>query len=186
MEIPDVHSWKIWDKHQETVSAGLSWGGVIFNASNILLSASISLAGMSVAFPLGVGIALVLGVIVNYLGIPTGNPLLLFGGVALIVIAIICNGVASGKMQKGEESRKNNKKGIIIALIAGVLMSLFYRFVVKGMDVENFNFPAIGMMTPYSAIFVFFNRRITKQFCFQHISNEISFCRRKSQLLRIL
>lgn len=42
-------------------------GGVIFNASNILLSASISLAGMSVAFPLGVGIALVLGVIVNYL-----------------------------------------------------------------------------------------------------------------------
>ena len=58
-------------------------------------------------------------------------------------------------MQKGEESRKNNKKGIIIALIAGVLMSLFYRFVVKGMDVENFNFPAIGMMTPYSAIFVF-------------------------------
>ena len=84
-------------------------GGVIFNASNILLSASISLAGMSVAFPLGVGIALVLGVIVNYLGIPTGNPLLLFGGVALIVIAIICNGVASGKMQKGEESRKNNK-----------------------------------------------------------------------------
>lgn len=54
-------------------------GGVIFNASNILLSASISLAGMSVAFPLGVGIALVLGVIVNYLGIPTGNPLLLFG-----------------------------------------------------------------------------------------------------------
>ena len=90
-------------------------GGVIFNASNILLSASISLAGMSVAFPL----------------------------------------VASGKMQKGEESRKNNKKGIIIALIAGVLMSLFYRFVVKGMDVENFNSPAIGMMTPYSAIFVF-------------------------------
>mgnify|MGYP002598062020 FL=1 len=70
-------------------------GGVIFNASNILLSASISLAGMSVAFPLGVGIALVLGVIVNYLGIPTGNPLLLFGGVALIVIAIICNGVSS-------------------------------------------------------------------------------------------
>ena len=130
-------------------------GGVIFNASNILLSASISLAGMSVAFPLGVGIALVLGVIVNYLGIPTGNPLFLFGGVALIVIAIICNGVASGKMQKGEESRKNNKKGIIIALIAGVLMSLFYRFVVKGMDVENFNSPAGGMMTPYSAIFVF-------------------------------
>ncbi len=95
---------------------------------------------MSVAFPLGVGIALVLGVIVNYLGIPTGNPMLLFGGVALIVIAIICNGVASERCKRGEESKKNNKKGIIIALIAGVLMSLFYRFVVKGMDVEKLQF----------------------------------------------
>lgn len=109
---------------------------------------------MSVAFPLGVGIALVLGVIVNYLGIPTGNPLLLFGGVALIVIAIICNGVAS-ENAKGRRKQEKQQKGIIIALIAGVLMSLFYRFVVKGMDVENFNSPAIGMMTPYSAIFVF-------------------------------
>ena len=51
-------------------------GGVIFNASNILLSASVSLAGLSVAFPLGVGIALVLGVIVNYLGAPSGNPVM--------------------------------------------------------------------------------------------------------------
>lgn len=136
----------------------LGWvilGGVIFNASNILLSASVSLAGMSVAFPLGVGIALVLGVIVNYLGLPSGNPFLLFIGVALVVIAIICNGVASGKMQKSGESKKNNQKGIIIAVVAGVLMSLFYRFVVKGMDVENFVTPASGMMTPYTAIFVF-------------------------------
>lgn len=85
-------------------------GGVIFNASNILLSASISLAGMSVAFPLGVGIALVLGVIVNYLGIPTGNPLLLFGGVALIVIAIICNGVASGKCKREKKAGKTTKR----------------------------------------------------------------------------
>lgn len=161
-------------------------GGVIFNASNILLSASISLAGMSVAFPLGVGIALVLGVIVNYLGIPTGNPLLLFGGVALIVIAIICNGVASGKMQKGEESRKNNKKGIIIALIAGVLMSLFYRFVVKGMDVEKLQFTRYRNDDSLFCNLCFLNRRIAKQFCFQHISDEISFCWRKSQLLRIL
>ena len=64
-------------------------GGVIFNASNILLSASVSLAGLAVAFPLGVGLALVLGVIINYLGAPKGDPMLLFAGVALIVIAII-------------------------------------------------------------------------------------------------
>lgn len=130
-------------------------GGVIFNASNILLSASISLAGMSVAFPLGVGIALVLGVIINYIGIPEGNPFLLFGGVALIVIAIICNGIASGKISSDKEQQKSSRKGIVIALVAGILMSLFYRFVVKGMDVENFQSPAPGMLTPYTAIFVF-------------------------------
>ncbi|MCD8031260.1 MAG: GRP family sugar transporter [Bacteroides sp.] len=130
-------------------------GGVIFNASNILLSASISLAGMSVAFPLGVGIALVLGVIINYMGLPSGNPWLLFAGVVLVVVAIVCNGIASGKMQKVGEGKKNNQKGILIALIAGVLMSFFYRFVVKGMDVENFVTPAAGMMTPYTAIFIF-------------------------------
>ncbi len=132
-------------------------GGIIFNASNILLSASVSLAGMSVAFPLGVGIALVLGVIVNYIGVPAGDPVLLFGGVALVMIAIICNGIASGKMSKqgNEDSASTHKKGIILALIAGVLMSLFYRFVVMGMDVENFATPQAGMLTPYGAIFIF-------------------------------
>lgn len=132
-------------------------GGVIFNASNILLSASTSLAGMSVAFPLGVGIALVLGVIVNYLGVPTDNAGLLFTGVGLITIAIICNGIASGKMQKSGngDGASTHKKGIIVAVIAGVLMAFFYRFVVIGMDVENFVNPAPGKLTPYSAIFIF-------------------------------
>lgn len=130
-------------------------GGVIFNASNILLSASVSLAGLAVAFPLGVGLALVLGVIINYLGAPKGDPMLLFAGVALIVIAIICNGVASGRMSKGKEAGSSNKKGIILSMVAGVLMSFFYRFVAAAMDLDNFEQPTAGMLTPYSAIFVF-------------------------------
>ena len=130
-------------------------GGVIFNASNILLSASVSLAGLAVAFPLGVGLALVLGVIINYLGAPKGDPMLLFAGVALIVIAIICNGVASGRMSKGKEAGSSNKKGIILSMVAGVLMSFFYRFVAAAMDLDNFEQPTTGMLTPYSAIFVF-------------------------------
>lgn len=141
-------------------SSSIGWvilGGVIFNASNILLSASTSLAGMAVAFPLGVGLALVLGVIVNYLGVPTDNAVLLFSGVALVVVAIICNGIASGKTQKSDdkEGSSAHKKGLVLAVIAGVLMGFFYRFVVKGMDVENFVNPAAGMLTPYSAIFIF-------------------------------
>ncbi len=131
-------------------------GGVIFNASNILLSASTSIAGMSVAFPLGVGLSLVLGTIVNYVGAPKGNPVILFIGVALIALAIICNGVASGRVQRnGDEQDKNAKKGIVLALIAGILMSFFYRFVAVAMDLENFSAPAAGKLTPYSAIFIF-------------------------------
>ncbi|HMR20038.1 MAG TPA: multidrug DMT transporter permease, partial [Sphingobacterium sp.] len=59
-------------------------GGIVFNAGNILLSAAIAIAGMSVAFPVGVGIALVLGVIINYINAPKGDPTLLFIGVALV------------------------------------------------------------------------------------------------------
>lgn len=130
-------------------------GGVIFNASNILLSASVSLAGLAVAFPLGVGLALVLGVIINFLATPKGDPVLLFTGVALIVIAIACNGIASGRMSKGKEANKSNRKGIILSMVAGVLMSFFYRFVAAAMDLNNFEQPTAGMLTPYSAIFIF-------------------------------
>lgn len=134
---------------------GVLLGGIIFNASNILLSASVSLAGLSVAFPLGVGLALVLGVIINYIGAPKGDPVILFIGVVLIVIAIICNGIASRKARKDKEDISANKKGIIIAVIAGILMSFFYRFVAVAMDLDNFESPTEGMLTPYSAIFVF-------------------------------
>lgn len=129
-------------------------GGVIFNAANILLSASTSIAGLSVAFPLGVGLSLVLGVIINYIGAPKGDPAILFAGVLLIVIAIICNGVASGKVSK-DDSGKKSSKGIVLAVVAGILMSFFYRFVAAAMDLDNFAAPAAGKLTPYTAIFIF-------------------------------
>lgn len=131
-------------------------GGVIFNASNILLSASTSIAGLAVAFPLGVGISLVLGTIINYIGAPNGDPVFLFLGVALIVVAIICNGIASGKAQQTDaEQNKNGKKGVALAAVAGTLMAFFYRFVAAAMDLSNFAAPAAGMATPYTAIFIF-------------------------------
>jgi glucose uptake protein len=128
-------------------------GGVLFNLANILLSAAVSMAGLTVAFPLGVGIALVLGVFVNYFGEPKGNPMILFLGVALVMIAIIVNAIASGKMSKG--GGNTNKKGALIAIVAGVLMSFFYRFVAAAMDLNNFEQPTPGMATPYSAFFIF-------------------------------
>jgi glucose uptake protein len=128
-------------------------GGVIFNAANILLSTAIALAGLSVAFPVGIGLALVLGVIINYLGSAQGNPLFLFAGVALVTIAIVLNALAYNKMAR--KAQKVSHKGIVISLAAGILMSFFYRFIAVSMDLENFVSPAAGKMTPYTAMFIF-------------------------------
>jgi glucose uptake protein len=127
-------------------------GGVIFNASNILLVAAMAIAGMAVAFPVGVGIALALGVIINYVYTPHGNPTILFGGVAMIVVAIIMDAAAYKK--HSISLRKVSGKGITLSISAGILMALFYRFVASSM-VTSFESPEAGKLTPYSAIFFF-------------------------------
>jgi glucose uptake protein len=128
-------------------------GGFIFNAANILFSAAIAIAGMAVAFPIAIGLALVLGVIVNYAGSQKGDPVFLFIGVGLVAIAIVINAIAYRKASTA--SQQVSTKGIIISLIAGVLMSFFYRFIAASMDLENFSSPAAGKMTPYTAVFIF-------------------------------
>ena len=89
------------------------------------------------------------------MGAPKGDPVILFLGVVLIVIAIVCNGIASGRVRKEPGSSAQNRKGILLAVLAGVLMSFFYRFVAAAMDLDNFESPTPGMLTPYSAIFIF-------------------------------
>ena len=98
-------------------------GGAIFNLSNLLVIAAIAIAGFSVAYPVTGGLALVLGVILVYIKVPTGNPLLLFLGVGLVVTAIVVNAIGSAKIsaKKGNTS----KKGIVIAILSGVIMSFF-------------------------------------------------------------
>lgn len=125
-------------------------GGIVFNIANLLLVAAIDIAGMAIAFPIGIGIALVLGVIVNYVATPLGNPALLFIGVALVVGAIVLDALAYKKISKGAATTK----GIIISLAAGILMGFFYRFVAASMSVD-FAHPTAGLLTPYSAVFVF-------------------------------
>ncbi|MBA7521926.1 hypothetical protein ES705_14038 [subsurface metagenome] len=125
-------------------------GGIIFNIANLLLVAAIDIAGMAIAFPVGIGVALVLGVIVNYVATPLGDPLLLFIGVALVVAAIVLDAIAYKKITKGSAS----SKGIVISLLAGVLMGFFYRFVAASMS-EDYTIPTEGLLTPYSAVFIF-------------------------------
>jgi glucose uptake protein len=127
-------------------------GGVIFNASNILLVAAMAIAGMAVAFPVGVGIALALGVIINYIFAPKGDPVVLFLGVALIAAAIIIDAVAY--KNHSSTMQKVSRKGILLSVSAGILMSLFYRFVASSMATD-FVSPEPGKLTPYSAVFFF-------------------------------
>lgn len=126
-------------------------GGIVFNAANILLVAAITIAGMAVAFPIGIGIALVLGVLINYFAAPSGNPIVLFVGVALIAGAILLDARAYKKL-KGMAGVST--KGLLLSVISGILMALFYRFVADSMDI-NFATPALGKLTPYSAVFIF-------------------------------
>jgi glucose uptake protein len=141
-------------------------GGVIFNASNILLVAAMAIAGMAVAFPVGVGIALALGVIINYVFAPQGNPVILFGGVALIVAAIIIDAIAYKKHSTSQQ--KVSRKGILLSVSAGVLMSLFYRFVASSMATD-FVSPEPGKLTPYSAVFFFAVGVLVSNFLFNYI-----------------
>jgi glucose uptake protein len=127
-------------------------GGVIFNAANILVAAAIAIAGMSVAFPVGIGIALVLGVIINYIATPSGNAAWLFTGVGLVTAAIVVDAVAYRK--KASQSMKIPTKGIVLSLVGGIMMALFYRFVASSMATD-FNQPEPGYLTPYSATFFF-------------------------------
>lgn len=127
-------------------------GGVIFNLSNILLVAAIDIAGMAVAFPIGVGLALAIGVITNYIATPVGNPLVLFLGVALVVVAILIDALAYKRLSS--IGQKTPTKGIVISIAAGVLMGFFYRFVAASMSADFVNLEA-GKLSPYTAVVIF-------------------------------
>jgi glucose uptake protein len=121
-------------------------GGVIFNAANLLLVAAIDIAGLAVAFPVGIGLALVVGAISSYLLSPNGNPIMLFGGIALVVAAIVFDAIAYRLRETLHPSL--SRRGVIISLIAGLLMGSFYPFVSKAMTGED----APG---PYAITFFF-------------------------------
>ena len=146
--------------------SGALIGGIIFNLANILVAAAIAIAGMSVAFPVGIGIALVLGVIVNYIAKPQGNAMLLFLGVALITVAIILDAIAYRK--KAAQSQKVPTKGIVLSIVGGILMALFYRFVAGSMA-TNFEQPEAGILTPYSAVLIFSIGILLSNFLFNTI-----------------
>lgn len=127
-------------------------GGAIFNLANILLVAAIEIAGMAVAFPVGIGLALLIGVLVNYLAAPVGNGVLLSIGVVLVALAIVLDAVAYRRLSNGASAVST--KGLVLSVACGVFMGLFYRFVAAAMyaDIDQ---PEVGKMGSYAAVFVF-------------------------------
>ncbi len=128
-------------------------GGFIWNIGTLLLVASISIAGMSVAFPIGGGLGWVLGILINYMGKPEGNPWLLFGGTAVIILAILLSMQSYRKL--ASHQKKPSLKGILLALMAGICIAFFYRFVASSMATD-FTPEDAGKISSYTAV-VFFS-----------------------------
>jgi glucose uptake protein len=110
-------------------------GGAVFNIANLLLVAAIDMAGMAVAFPVGIGLALVVGVLLNYALAPKGNPLLLFSGVALVMLAIVLDAMAYRRREV--ERKAVSARGIQISIACGILMGTFYPLVTKAVTGSN-------------------------------------------------
>ncbi len=120
--------------HAPATSVALAFaGGVIFNVANLLLVAAIDIAGLAVAFPVGIGLALVVGSVGSYIVSPAGNPALLFGGIAIVVLAIIFDAMA---YRIREQQRSVSTRGVVLSLISGVLMGSFYPLVSRAMTGE--------------------------------------------------
>ncbi|MDP8983709.1 MAG: multidrug DMT transporter permease [Pseudomonadota bacterium] len=129
-------------------------GGAIFNLANILLVAAIEIAGMAVAFPVGIGLALIIGVIVNYRAAPVGNVALLSAGVAFVTLAIILDAIAYRRLADATPSAGSSSvRGLLLSVACGVFMGLFYRFVAAAMYVDPSHADG-GKMGPYAAVFV--------------------------------
>jgi glucose uptake protein len=128
-------------------------GGIIWNMGTLLLVAAISVAGMSVAFPIGGGIGWTLGILINYIGKPEGNPAFLFGGTAFIVLAIIMSMQSYRKLAANQ--KKPTFKGILLAFLAGLCIAFFYRFVASSLATD-FSPADAGKISSYTAV-VFFS-----------------------------
>lgn len=126
-------------------------GGVVFNAANILVVAAIDIAGMAVAFPVGIGLALVVGVGINYWNQPEGSPALLGAGVASVLLAIVLDAWAYRRLPG--QSRSVSTLGLVLAVVGGVLMGTFYLLVVRSLSPE-FTRLAAGKLGPYAAVFL--------------------------------
>jgi glucose uptake protein len=121
--------------------------GAIFNVANILLVAAIDMAGLAIAFPVAIGIAVVEGVVLSYALQPVGSVPYLAGGVVLAVVAVLFDAQAYRTLSANPE-RAPASRGIFVSVVSGVLMGAFAPFVTRSMTHGN-------TLTPYSVAALF-------------------------------
>jgi glucose uptake protein len=139
--------------------------GVVFNLANLLLVAAIAVAGMSVAFPVGIGIALIVGAAWSYSLNPQASPALLFGGTSVVGLAVFAAALAYGihlreqraaaqqafladPRSKHSPRRNTATKGIVLSIVAGLVMGAFYPMLEQAMSDDN-------GIAPYGAMLLF-------------------------------
>jgi glucose uptake protein len=147
--------------------------GVIFNLANMLVMGAISVAGLSVALPLGVGISSMFGMGITVLMGHFGNPIWKFPGSACLLLAVILVAVAYSLMisERQDKLVKEGKvkttnvpgygrgmivstdapsatKGLLLSGVAAALMWIMYPLL---------NFARAGEtgLGPYSCVFLF-------------------------------
>jgi glucose uptake protein len=121
-------------------------GGFIFNIANLLLVAGMDLVGLSVAFPVSIGIAVIEGVALSYILQPKGNLAFLAGGVALALAAIVLDALAYSSLQK--QRQVFSRKGIAVSVVSGILMGAFAPFVTRALTHGH-------KLTPYTIVVLF-------------------------------
>jgi glucose uptake protein len=134
--------------------------GLIFNLGNMLLMGAVSVAGLAVAFPMGMGVALLVGSGLGIAGGPAVNSTLFGLGCVLILTSIVVNAVsyqivgvarheALARAGKAKSTRRPNPlKGIVLALMAGLLIGGFTPLVEKARQGD------LGL-GPYALGFIF-------------------------------
>jgi glucose uptake protein len=130
-------------------------GGIVFNLANILLVAAIDIAGMAVAFPVGIGLALVLGVVTTYVAKPEGNVPKLALGVGCVMLAIVLDALAYKRLAAA--GIRAPLRGIVLSIVAGVLMGFFYSFVAQSMGAYDAATHVLEArkLSPYTALVLF-------------------------------
>jgi glucose uptake protein len=131
-------------------------GGVIFNIGNMLLTVGISIAGISIAMPVGTGLSLAIGLVVNYLAEPKGSVVLLAIGGVVILAAMIFSALAyqAKQGQSDKDQPSGNNRGIWIALAGGLVAGFFFRITSEAL-ITDLTKPEAGLLTPYTGLLFF-------------------------------